>query len=206
MSPNPNLKAVIFDFGGVLMRTFNRTPRTYWDDKLGLDHGQFEEYIFNSDIGTQAQLGQVTWDDVWAAAAAKFGLLADECLQAQADFFKGDAIDEAFIDQIRRMKGYYTIGLLSNTWHRDGWAMLKEMNLDDAFQVTLTSAEVGLMKPDPQIYRIALERVQAKPHQILFVDDRADNIASAQTVGLQGLHFVEPEKDKRILAELVGIS
>ena len=199
------LKAIIFDFGGVLLRTHDRTYRTRWDDQLGLSHGQFEDYIFNGPVGTMAQLGQATWQDVWRDAAEYFGLTAAEMKQAQADFFKGDVFDQDLAQHIRRLGRRYTLGLLSNTWLADGRQLLARYDLADAFDIFVTSAEVGVMKPDPKIYQIALSRAGTHPAETLFIDDFEDNIEAARALGMQTIHFVSPTDARVALTALTGV-
>ena len=203
--PIMTLKAIIFDFGGVLLRTHTRSYRTAWDDKLGLAHGQFEDYIFNGSVGSLAQLGQATWSDIWPQAAEYFGLTSAEIQQAQADFFKGDSLDQDLADYIRRLKTHYTIGLLSNTWYPSGEALLRSYNLTDAFDVWVTSAEIGVMKPDYQIYQVALERTASQPQETIFVDDFAHNIEAAQALGLQTVHYRDPIAARQALIALTGV-
>lgn len=57
------------------------------------------------------------------------------------------------------------------------------------FDTMVVSWEVGFLKPDPAIYRLALERLAVDAGEALFVDDRAENVAAAEVVGLQGLRF-----------------
>ena len=64
---NTPIKAVIFDVGGVLLRTVSYRPRHSWDERLRLAPGSVEHLVFNSDLGTAAQLGEVTTDAHWLA-------------------------------------------------------------------------------------------------------------------------------------------
>ena len=59
----------------------------------------------------------------------------------------------------------------------------------DCFQDILISGEEKLVKPDPAIYALALERFQKEAGQCLFIDDRPDNIAGAQALGIAGHVF-----------------
>src|SRR5262245_4122753 len=59
------------------------------------------------------------------------------------------------------------------------------------FDAVIVSSEVGCSKPDPAIYRICIDRLGVPPAESLFVDDRAENIAAAQALGLQTLHFTD---------------
>ncbi len=194
--------AIIFDFGGVLLRTRDHSLRIKWEKKLGLKRWEFEEYIFNGPVGRKAQLGRASWQAVWDDAGQKFGLSAAEQAQAQQDFFGGDALDEDLTALIRQLKARYTIGLLSNTWFSDGGAMLRQFNTADAFHFTLTSAEVGVMKPDARIYQLALQRANAAPAQTLFIDDSERNIIAARKLGMQTIHFVDPKAVYLRLVEL----
>ncbi|OQY43898.1 MAG: hypothetical protein B6242_13770 [Anaerolineaceae bacterium 4572_78] len=193
------LKAIIFDFGGVLLRTHDHSYRTRWDDKVGLLHGEFENYIFNSDVGVQAQLGQVTWQVIWMEAQKRFHLSDEESHQAQRDFFRGDTLDTDLVDDIRHLKEHYLIGLLSNTHYPNGNTLLREHNLNILFDFSVTSAEVGIMKPDPQIYHIVLERGGISAHQALFIDDSLSNIQTAKKLGMKTIHFTNPKTVREAL-------
>ena len=55
----------------------------------------------------------------------------------------------------------------------------------------MISGEVGLRKPDPEIYRLAAERIGLPPEQIVFVDDLAANVRGAAAVGMVGVHHTD---------------
>jgi 2-haloacid dehalogenase len=56
----------------------------------------------------------------------------------------------------------------------------------------VVSGEVGLLKPDPRIFRLAIERCALDPARTVFIDDVADNVAGGRSVGLHALQFVGP--------------
>lgn len=58
-------RSIIFDFGGVLMRTIDYTPRHKWDDRLGLPHGSVEKVVHGSESWRQAQVGQMELQGYW---------------------------------------------------------------------------------------------------------------------------------------------
>lgn len=74
----------------------------------------------------------------------------------------------------------------------------REAAIFDRFQDILVSGEEKLIKPDPAIYRLALDRFGLAPEQAIFIDDRADNIAAARALGLWTHHFrsAEPLADE----------
>jgi putative hydrolase of the HAD superfamily len=58
----------------------------------------------------------------------------------------------------------------------------------------VTSAEIGVMKPDPRIYQVALDRLGLSPPEAVFVDDFIENVEAARRLGMGGVHFVEPDQ------------
>ena len=65
-----------------------------------------------------------------------------------------------------------------------------ERRLEQCFDVVVASCEVGTCKPDPEIYRICLERLGLAVDATLFVDDRMENLQGARDIGLHTLHFL----------------
>ena len=65
----------------------------------------------------------------------------------------------------------------------------QEEQLFDRFRGIVVSGDERLVKPDPAIYRLALERFGLAPGETVFVDDRADNVAGAEAVGMHGIVF-----------------
>lgn len=76
-------------------------------------------------------------------------------------------------------------GLLSNSWGTDGYP---RQRLDAHFDVQVISGEVGLRKPDPAIYRLALDRLGVEPYRCVFVDDLERNLATARDLGMHAVH------------------
>jgi len=206
LPPQPSFTTIIFDFGGVLLRTADPTPRRRWEERLGLQPGKLATYVFDGPVGALAQVGKATWEDVWIAVAKKFNLSPTEAAHMQQDFFSGDVLDKDLVNYIRRLKRTYTIGLLSNTWLPNGHTMLLQYGIADAFHFTVTSAELGVKKPDPRIFQVALERAQATPAETVFVDDMEENVLAARSLGVQAVYFVDPSAALARLAHLTGIS
>jgi putative hydrolase of the HAD superfamily len=64
-----------------------------------------------------------------------------------------------------------------------------DREIDAFFDAVVVSYEVQLAKPEPEIYRVMLDRIGASPADALFVDDRADNIQTARELGLHAVQF-----------------
>ena len=74
-----------------------------------------------------------------------------------------------------------------------------ERPLDRWFDVVVVSYEVGLAKPDPRIFELCLSRLGAHAGEALFVDDRAENVAAAERLGMRTLHFTGDDATPRLL-------
>jgi len=183
------IKAILWDFGGVLVRTEDRCPRTMLADMLGITYSQLENLVFNSESGKAAQLGKITPEDNWERFRVQFNLRADEIPAIQTAFFGGDVLDRELVDFIQTLKKTYDIGLLSNysinlrTELQDKWGIL------EIFDHITLSSEVGVMKPEAGIYLKALEEASAEPNEAVFIDDFPHNVQGATAIGMVGLLF-----------------
>ena len=64
------------------------------------------------------------------------------------------------------------------------------------------SCKVGACKPDPQIYKITLKKLNLSAEECVFVDDILNNIEGAKNLGMQGIHFQTPEKLRKDLIKI----
>jgi epoxide hydrolase-like predicted phosphatase len=188
------IKAFIFDFGGVLARTEDYTPRHAWDERRGLPTGSVERAVHHSDIWIQAQLGRITPRAYWNGVAELLYMRKEDVDELRRDYFSGDRLNHKLVTLIRdlREKGY-PVALLSNE-SLQLESRLREYGIYDLFDHILISALMGMMKPDPTVYRVALQSVGAAPHEAVFVDDSLVNVRGAQPLGIHTILF-RPELD-----------
>jgi glucose-1-phosphatase len=199
------LKAVIFDLGGVLLRTVDRGPRAAWEARLGLAPGQSEPIVFGDERGWAVQLGQISAAEHWRWVQGRLGLSDEDLLCFRDDFFAGDRLDEDLLAYVGRLRARYVVGLLSNNLSGAREALRELFGLEGCFDSLTFSAEEGVMKPDPRIYRTALARAGVEPGEALFVDDALKNVEGARAVGMQGLHFTDPLAARVELVALTGV-
>ena len=202
------LKAIIFDVGGVLIRTQSRAGREKWASRLGMNSWAFENFVFNGESGRQAQLGQKSYEAHWQWLGDYFGLAESDRAEMRRDFFAGDELNKPLLEHIKRLRraGYRT-GLLSNFSDEARYVWSEVYAFMAYFDGIVISSEVGLMKPDPRIYYLAVESVGVTVvAEDLFVDDFAENIEGANKVGLQTLHFTDPETAQEQLAVITGVT
>ncbi len=108
-------------------------------------------------------------------------------------FFDGDVLDTDLVEFIRSLKQHYKTGIISNAWSELPF-LLDEWGITDAFDIVVGSGDEGIMKPDPGIYQIALERLSVKPKESVFVDDFIENVIGARELGIHAVHFKNREQ------------
>ncbi|MFN2225443.1 MAG: HAD family hydrolase [Anaerolineae bacterium] len=190
-----NIQAIVFDFGGVLATFFRPERFRAMEEELGLEAGSLPRILWHTPDWRLAELGTIDDEAYWRRTAPRLGLDpraegAEARLRAfRQALFDDVAPDPAMVDLVRRLGRRYRLGLLSNTPAREPGPLLRRHGLEGLFDVVILSAAVGLAKPDPAIYHLALERLGTAPAATIFVDDYEPNVAAACELGLHGLHF-----------------
>lgn len=204
MATSKDVKAIIWDLGGVIVRTMNRSPRERWERRLGLGVGELDKLVFAGEVGRRAAIGQAEVDDVWEALCGDLNLSRRDCEQIEADFWSGDRVDDELIAYINDLRRSYTTGLLSNAWKDLRHFVEHVWEIAHAFDAIVISAEVGVTKPDPQIYRMMLDALEVDAHQAIFVDDFPRNVAGAREVGMRAVHFTDPASARERLEQMLA--
>jgi len=177
------MKAVIFDLGNVLVNydnvdTFKAISELV---NVSLDkifaHYQTVEQAFST--------GQLSGRGYYGLLDQIFGLSASYDSFAAA-FCRNQQRNEAALDfvcELQRLEDVI-VGIISNT--NEVHASWLHANLPELkqFSSVILSNEVGLLKPDPAIFHLALNQLGVSPEQALFVDDLAENVAGGTAVGL----------------------
>ncbi len=184
------IKAVIWDLGGVLVRTEDGLPRQQLAERLKISRTELEQIVFGGASGKQAQKGEITSTQHWENIRKVFGIQVNEVKAFQEEFWGGDVVDYELIDHIRGLKRLsYTTGLLSNAFSDLREYVSMEWKIADAFDQMVISAEVRLMKPDERIYRLAINRLDVQPGEAVFIDDMLENVQGARAAGMHAIQF-----------------
>jgi putative hydrolase of the HAD superfamily len=199
-----DVEAVLFDFGGVL-------TTSVWDSFAafcrteGLDPDAIKN-LFSSDpeaVGLLRRLetGSISEADFERHFGERLGLENHERLIDS--MFEGMKPLDTMVSAVRDLRaGGLRTGLVSNSWSTSHYD--REL-LADIFDDVVISAEVELHKPQPEIYRLAAERIAAEPEACVFVDDLRENCAGAEAVGMTAIRHRDPAETIARLVELTGV-
>jgi glucose-1-phosphatase len=202
---NHSIKAVIFDMGGVILRTEDQTPREKLAAKFGIPTAELYQRVFGSETAFQGTIGKISDRAVWAHVAEDFQLTPAELAEFEDEFWRGDSVDFDLIHFLDGLRPRITTALLSNAWSGARTLLRDHYKVLDIFDVVVFSCDVGLAKPDPQIYACVIEKLGVQPGEAVFVDDVPENIEAAKRAGLQGIVFRSPVQAMQDLRQLLDL-
>ena len=202
-APVPQRRIVVFDFGRVLL---NWNPRHLYRKLFAGDEAAMESFLAN--VCTPAWNERQDAGRSFADAVAE--LLPRHPDKAALIAAYGQRFDEMIAGPIEgtveilaelKRSGVPCYGLTNwsaETYHpqRQRFAFLSW------FDGIVVSGEEGVIKPDPRIFHILLERYRIAPEEAVFIDDNPGNAAVATTLGIHGIQFRSPEA---LRSELVSL-
>ncbi len=199
------IKALITDFGGVLVRTRTDRTRRELEQRLGLRPRTIEERVFNSELSQRAQRGEISEAEFWQALTLdlKLGDFGLNYRDFRREFFAGDFLDEELVQLFRGARGSFKTALISNAWDGLRDQLSAAWHIDDAFDVITVSAEEKVMKPDARIFHTTLDRLGLKADEAIFLDDFKVNVEAANALDLKGVHFQSSEQAQREIRALL---
>jgi epoxide hydrolase-like predicted phosphatase len=209
------LRALIVDWGGVLTSSLQDTMVS-WCDADSVDYVEFRAVIkewLGSSYADEAAVnpvhalerGELEVPDFERELAARLRTHDGGAVEAEGllrRMFAGFDPQPPIARAVRRAKAAgLSTALLSNSWGndypRDGW--------EEMFDAVVISGEVGMRKPDAEIYRLTADRLRLDPPRCVFVDDLMPNVRGAVEVGMVGVHHVSPDQTLDELESLFGI-
>lgn len=194
---------MVVDFGGVLTTSIWPAFAAFCE-REGLEPQTVRD-LFKGDAEALALLrGLETGDLADADFERRFGALlgvADhEGLIGR--MFADLGPDERMIGAVRAAREAGTrTGLITNSWGMG----IYDRAPTDLFDVAVISGEVGLHKPQPEIYELACERLGVEPAAAVFVDDLRENCEGAEAVGMTAVLHRESERTVARLEQLLGL-
>lgn len=183
---------ILFDVGGVLERVDDATwPTAYvarCAGRLGISAAEFEARLATArlpDAGTRSGVEEEFWR-VWGSA---IGARPEQLQVMRADFWDAycGSADTELLGFAGSLVGRVGLAILSNS--ADGARQEEERRygFSAIFDPICYSHEIGVNKPDPRAFRIALQAMGARADDVLFVDNRPENTDAAQRLGMRAI-------------------
>ena len=200
------VRALILDLGGVLLLFGPCPERERFATRLGATAQERYDALWSeaNPYARQVLTGRIQQDEFWVRTGARFGLSREESLEVGRTFFRREYLNQELTALARCARSSrIRVGLLSNAMGGLD-RVLTRFGVLDLFDSIVSSAEVGLIKPDPEIYTLACERLGVTPRESLFIDDQKLNTDAASALGMQALQYVGLQTVQQA-ADLLGL-
>jgi putative hydrolase of the HAD superfamily len=203
---NGHLSGLLVDYGGVLTTNVWDSFRAFCEAE-GIDRDEVKK-VFRGNPEARALLrrleaGELN-EDTFAPLFGPIIGVREERYEGLVDrLFSGMQPETAMLAALPRARaaGVKT-GLISNSWGRGRY---DRDAFDELFDGVVISGEVGLYKPQPEIFRLGAERVGLDPADCVFVDDLAENCEGAEAVGMTAVLHRGADGTLERLEELLGV-
>ena len=200
------IKAVVFDFDDVIRRW--DSDETYAIERRhGLARGCIFEKLSDPRLISQVTTGAISdeeWRDTVAAQlASQYGDRARDAVR-EWGLRIGD-LDTDVIDVVRTLRSRFTIALLSNATSRLR-SDLAAHGIADDFDYIFSSSEIGVAKPDPEVFAFVGRTLGVTPSEWLFIDDIAGNVSAADELGIRSHLYTNLPDLVEWLEELTGVT
>ncbi len=196
------IRNVVFDIGNVLTRW---DPHLIVERALGKDRAtdSFVRSIFPGDsIWRPLNLGHITAQEAMQRYREQLGLTSDETDQLWFHILDSQDAVPGTLELMKQLKeADYGIYALSDNVHEIVDHLKANHAFWPLFDGAVISAEVCLLKPDPDIYRHLLTHYELVAEATIFMDDILGNVEGAQSTGMKSFQFCNADQAKRKLLE-----
>jgi HAD superfamily hydrolase (TIGR01509 family) len=153
------------------------------------------------DINKRADYGYISYDEYARLIAEAVHISPEE---AREIFQKKHIRNEPLIQYVRSLRSRYKTALLSNVGHDAITQIFTAEELENVFDSVVLSAEVGMVKPSPEVYTLTASRLDLRPDECVMIDDIPRNIEGAQLAGMKGVVYSSNQQIKAELERVLG--
>ncbi|MCH7593994.1 MAG: HAD family phosphatase [Chloroflexi bacterium] len=184
----PGISHVIFDLGQVLSLVDESVAVRAIAARSGRPEAEVNKTLFSIERKIPLESGHQTWNEFSAMVRAELGLdIKDDEFR---DLFTSVLTpNEPMFDLVRALAPHHALGCCSNTSGPHWDEIRSSVPVTGLFGPRVLSFEVGVMKPDPRIYRVLIDACGVEPGQIVFIDDSPQNVESAEASGIRAVLF-----------------
>jgi len=206
------IKAIIFDFGEVLNvlddPAEDEVRRVRLAQRLHLEPDEVWSYLFEGELARRWFTGEIDREEFWIDILGPRGIIDPDAIYAiSSTVFNGrEKVNLEMGTLVQELSSRFKLAVLSNT----GWSETEMSRLfyndfglqDQLFDVIVTSHSAGVVKPNPAIFQLALDRLGVQPEEAIFTDDVPRYTASASRLGIHTHTFTTPALFREYLRQM----
>lgn len=211
MQPRREIKALILDFGGVLVTMPHDSPSARrLAAQLNIAPSQLMAELLGSGAWDRALVGEISAEEFDRQMHQRYGLPYDARRPSLIfRWFADETLSQELLDlaaSLRRPPQFQVAVLSNASTDLEQEILHEKLGILDRFDLVVNSARVGVKKPDPAIFHLTLERLGVAPHEAIFVDDMPANVAAAAALGMHAIHFEDPRQAVVDIRRLLGVT
>lgn len=198
------IKAVLFDYDGVITKGVdNEWVAGRLARNLSIPKATASSWV--KEVWLPFLRGTISEEEIWRLMEGNYEEAIDG--SKRGIWFTWDEVKPLpeMIDLVRSLKqNGYTVGVLSNVFNitRD---LVKANGGYDEFDFVVASCDLGFKKPEPEIFQVALEKLEPiKPEEVVFFDDHEDNSRAAEKLGIKGIHVTNQHDAIAVVKSLLA--
>ncbi len=184
--------SIIFDWAGVFCTPGEPFSHPGLSSELGLTVDEMGEKT--QEIQRAYYRGEISKTEFWKRIIIFFKLKSLTEKELSAAYLGSYRIYPEMLKLALNLKQRYKTALLSNMTLEMMSDITEKYGVKNIFHYTFFSNEVGLMKPDKEIFNLVLKELKSLPEETLFIDDSRTNVEAASKLGMQTILFTSPDK------------
>lgn len=204
---NSELKILLFDIGGVLLNNgWGHESREKAADLFNINYSEMD--VLHNFIFTTYETGKITLDEYLDTVV--FNHPRDFSREEFKSFMFAESVELpgmlAWLREWKQTHCNFRVMAVNNEGRELNQHRIARFGLHSVFDAFISSCEVGMVKPDPNIWRLAMGIAQARPEQCVYFDDRIMLARAAGKLGINAFHHQTFAETKQILDELTTSS
>lgn len=193
-------KLILFDLGGVLFTNGTKKFIDNLSTRYNIPLVKIQE-IIDGNIGTQYREGKISKNEFWQKVISILGL-KENINTLENEWINGYELIGGTKDIILSLRRKYKLYYLSDNVEERVRKLDQKFGFLQWFDDGIFSHKIGVRKPNPLVYKAALEKANAIPAETIFIDDKPHFLIPAREMGITAIHFESPEKLKKNLQRL----
>jgi putative hydrolase of the HAD superfamily len=200
------IKWIIFDLGGIVVPETGNSINHKIANALNVPDEKLIE--ITGKFHRQITTGSISLFDMYSLIAKELSIQIspDYLLQEHLNEFKRIGIihKTGIVNFIKTLKKNFKLACLTNV-EKEIADICRETGLFDYFDRAFLSTELNMQKPDLEIFSKVLHELECLPNEVIFIDDKIENVIAAKKIGIFGLHFLNLDQLKSDLLKICSI-
>lgn len=195
------IKAIIFDFGGVITKgSFFKSLAEKLEKEIEIPKEKIVMALKESEDGYAR--GKETKETFWRLVSGKLGKNLDPEIMNKT-FIASYEINKEMLQWIKKLRKKYKLILLSGNF-KELADDLKE-KFGDFFDALYFSNETGWVKPEKEAYEQVLREQRLNGEECIFIDDKAENLEPARRLGIKAIQYKNDKQVQEEFEKIVGL-